>query len=48
MAKRETRLEMANQHVLEARKVVERQRQLKERRKASNLNTTSAKTASEL
>ena len=45
---RETRPEVANQHVLEARKVVERQRQLKERRKASNLNTTSAKTASEL
>jgi len=34
----ETRLEVANQLVLEARKVVERQRQQIERRKASNLD----------
>jgi outer membrane protein TolC len=42
MTGRETRLEIAKQHVAEARKVVEQQKQLIERRKASKLETTSA------
>ena len=42
MADPETRLDIAKQHVLEARKVVEQQKQLIERRKKSSLDTDSA------
>ena len=40
MAERETRLEMATQHVLEARKIVERPRLIIERKKQAGVDAS--------